>query len=180
MIQARKQNTTTYPAVFLMVDSNDHVTGKTGLTPSVTLSKNGAGFVAASGTVSELTNGWYVLAGNAADRNTLGSLAIHASATGTDPCDLLMLIVNYDPFVGLGSMAGSGAISWDVTVDDGTNPLDGVEVWVTTDPEGTSIVASGQTDALGVVTLTLDAGTYYCWKQLAGYNFSNPEVMVVS
>lgn len=99
MIQARKQSTTTYPIVFLMVDSNDHVTGKTGLTPTVTISKNGAAFGAAAGAVSELTSGWYALAGNATDRGTLGSLAVHASATGADPCDALILIVSYDPFV---------------------------------------------------------------------------------
>ena len=38
----------------MMVDSTDHVTGETGLTPTVTLSKNGGGYAAAAGAVSEI------------------------------------------------------------------------------------------------------------------------------
>ena len=67
----------------MMVDDTDHISGKTGLTPTVTLSKNGGGFNAASGAVTELGGGLYALAGNATDRNTLGELWIHAEATGT-------------------------------------------------------------------------------------------------
>ena len=99
MIKIRKQSTTTYPINFLMVDSSDHITAKTGLTPTVTLSKNGAAFAAAAGAVTEISNGWYSLAGNAIDRNTLGELLVHASATGADPTDLQYAIVVYDPFV---------------------------------------------------------------------------------
>lgn len=75
--------------------------------------------------------------------------------------------------------AGAGAISWTITVNDGVNPLDGVEVWATTDSGGTNVVASGTTNALGQVTFTLDAGNYYAFKQLAGYNFTNPEAFTV-
>jgi hypothetical protein len=82
-----KQSTTTYPLVFLMVDSTDHVTGKTGLTPTVTLSKAGAAFGAAAGAVSEIANGWYKVAGNATDSGTLGPLILHATGTAADPTD---------------------------------------------------------------------------------------------
>jgi hypothetical protein len=84
-----KQSTTTYPLVFLMVDSTDHVTGKTGLTPTVTLSKAGAAFGAAAGAVSEIANGWYKVAGNATDNATLGPLILHATGTAADPTDVL-------------------------------------------------------------------------------------------
>lgn len=97
-MKQRQQSTTTYPVVFLMVDSADHITGKTGLTPTVTLSKNGAAFGAASGAVTEIGSGWYALAGNATDRATLGPLAFHATATGADPTDDLYVIVPWDPF----------------------------------------------------------------------------------
>lgn len=76
--------------------------------------------------------------------------------------------------------AGSGAEEFVVTVDDGTNPLDGVEVWVTTDSGGSNVVASGSTDASGEVAFMLDPGAYYLWKQLAGYNFDNPESITVT
>lgn len=98
-MKARKQNSTTYPILFLMVDSADHVTGKTGLSPTVTISKNGGSFVAKSGAVTEVGNGWYALAGHATDRNTLGELIIHAEAPGADPVDERYEIVAYDPFL---------------------------------------------------------------------------------
>lgn len=78
------------------------------------------------------------------------------------------------------STLGAGAISHTVTITDGSNPIDGVEVWITTDAGGSNVVAKGETDASGNVTFMLDAGTYYCWKQLSGYSFTNPETLVVS
>ena len=256
---ARKQSSTDYPIVFFMIDSTDHVSAKTGLTPSVTISKNGGAFGAASGTVAEIANGWYSLAGHATDRNTLGTLVINAAAAGADDADLLCQIVTYDPFADIASIltdtgttldtklntiddfldtevagikaktdllpaspaatgdipsaasvadavwdellsghvisgsagaglstaaagsagAGAGANEVVITVDDGSNPLDGVEVWVTTDIAGSNTVASGISSVLGTVTVYLDPGTYYVWKQLAGYTFTNPETMVV-
>lgn len=97
-MKARKQSTTTYPIPFLMVDSADHITGKTGLTPTVTISKNGGAFGAPSGAVTEIGSGWYALAGNATDRNTLGELLLHATAAGADPVDDRYEVVSWDPF----------------------------------------------------------------------------------
>ena len=94
----RKQGTANYPYLFFMASSTDHVTGLTGLTPAVQLSKNGGAFAAASGAVTELGFGWYSLAGNAADRGTLGGTAIHATAQGCDPFDGKLVIVPWDPF----------------------------------------------------------------------------------
>lgn len=79
-------------------------------------------------------------------------------------------------FEELATTLAAGSISWPVTVKDGGGlPLDGVDVWVTTDVGGTNIVARGTTNALGIVTFMLDAGLYYFWKQLAGINFTNPQ-----
>lgn len=75
---------------------------------------------------------------------------------------------------------GSGSTSTTVTVDDGVNPKDGVDVWISTDSAGTNVVARGSTGALGTVVFMLDAGTYYAWKQLAGYDFTNPQSFTVS
>ena len=92
-----KQSSTDQPLVFLMVDSTDHVTGKTGLSPTVTLSKAGGSFNACAGAVTEIANGWYKVAGNATDTGTLGPLALHAAATGADPVDILYEVVAFDP-----------------------------------------------------------------------------------
>lgn len=92
-----KNSSTVYPLVFFMVDSADHITGKTGLTVTVTLSKAGGAFASPSGAVSEIANGWYKVAGNATDSNTNGPLALHATATGADPSDTLYEVVAVDP-----------------------------------------------------------------------------------
>jgi hypothetical protein len=79
-----KQSSATLALVFFMVDDTDHVTGKTGLTPTVTLSKNGGSFASPAGAVSEIGNGFYKVAANATDSNTLGILALTATAAGAD------------------------------------------------------------------------------------------------
>jgi len=76
--------------------------------------------------------------------------------------------------------AGAGAVSETITINDGVLPLDGVEVWVTTDTGGSNIVASGETDTAGHVTFMLDAGSYWVWKQLSGYTFTNPQLLTVT
>lgn len=92
-----KNGSTAYPLVFMMVDSADHVSAKTGLSPTVTLSKAGGSFASPAGAVSEIGSGWYKVAGNAADSNTNGPLILHATASGADPTDILYEVVAYDP-----------------------------------------------------------------------------------
>jgi len=91
-----KQSSTAYPLVFLMVDSTDHVTGKTGLSPTVTISKAGAAFAAPAGAVTEIGSGWYKVAGNATDSATLGPLILHATGTAADPSDAVFEVVAHD------------------------------------------------------------------------------------
>jgi hypothetical protein len=98
-IRARKVSTTSYPNCFKMVDSTDHVTAKTGLTITCTRSKNGGSFASCSGSVSEVANGVYCIAGNATDRDTLGPLIFHATGTAADPNDFEIEVVTYDPFL---------------------------------------------------------------------------------
>ncbi len=77
---------------------------------------------------------------------------------------------------------GSGALSCTWTQkDDGDQPMDNVQVWITTDEAGTNVVAGTLiTDASGEVTFMLDAGTYYVWRERGGYNFTNPQTWTVS
>jgi len=83
---------------FLLCDEVDHITGKTGLTPTVRISKNGAPFAAPFGTVSEVGHGWYQLRPAAADVDTLGPLLLHAEAAGADPVDLEFQVVAFDVY----------------------------------------------------------------------------------
>lgn len=95
----RKQNSIDYPIQFKMVDVADHISGKTGLSPVVIISKNGGAFSSALGTVSEIGYGIYSIAGNADDRSALGELMLHASAVGADDTDLKVMVVAYDPVI---------------------------------------------------------------------------------
>lgn len=87
---------------FFMVDSADHVTGKINLAPAVTIAKDGAGFGAPAGVITEVGgagngNGWYQLAATAIDTDTLGELLIHATAVGADPADVMVEVVKFNP-----------------------------------------------------------------------------------
>jgi len=110
VIKVRKQNTTNYPISFLMTDSSDHITGKTSASPTITLSKNGTPFGASSGSISELSYGWYSFYPSVADLDTLGDLSIHISGSGADPSDILVSIVNYDPFKEINTISASVAL----------------------------------------------------------------------
>lgn len=70
-----------------MIDSTDHITGKTGLTLTITLSKNGAAFSTITPTVTDRGSGWYNLALTTAHTDTLGDFVLHITATGADPYD---------------------------------------------------------------------------------------------
>lgn len=94
----RSQSSTSYPIQFQLVLSIDHTTPATGKSPTVTRSKNGGSFNSASGAVSEIANGWYSLAGNATDRDTLGELALHITATGCDNLDIKGMVITSDMF----------------------------------------------------------------------------------
>jgi hypothetical protein len=92
-----KQSSTTQPLLFLLVNATDHISPLTGVSPTVTLSKNGGAFGAPAGAVSEIANGWYKVAGNTTDSGTLGPLVLHATATGSDPTDVMFEVVAFDP-----------------------------------------------------------------------------------
>jgi len=85
-------------------------------------------------------------------------------------------------FTVIASIFGPGAIEFTYTLTstvDGT-PIDEADVWVTTDAGGLNIIASGETDAAGVVVFWLDAGNYFFWRQCDGWTFVNPDLETVS
>ncbi len=80
------------------------------------------------------------------------------------------------------TLGGAGAITWNYTLTDSVTaaPIDGAEVWCSTDSAGANIIATGITNAYGIVTFYLDAGTIYVWRKKAGYNFTNPDQETVA
>ena len=97
-----QQSTTAQNLPFFMTLSSDHISPATGKTVTVTLSKNGASFGAAAGSIVETGNGWYYVTGNATDSNTFGPLALHATASGCDNTDMLAAdVVGFNPLAAL-------------------------------------------------------------------------------
>ncbi len=76
---------------------------------------------------------------------------------------------------------GAGATTWTYTLTSSVDgsPIADADVWVSTDAAGTNIVASGKTNASGVVTFWLDPGTVYVFRQRSGFDFLNPDIEVV-
>lgn len=79
---------------------------------------------------------------------------------------------------------GAGAFSVPLTIyeSDGTTLIPECDVILTTTNTSPSanIYANAKTNANGVVTFQLDAGTYYIWRQKATFNFTdNPQTLTV-
>lgn len=191
-MRRREQNSTSQPIMFFMADSTDHISGLTGLTPTVTLSKNAGAFASAAGAVSEVGNGWYALAGDADDRDTEGTLIIHAEAEGADPFDMDIEILASDPptkeeiDAELSSTHGAGAwgasstgsstypSSDDPFLDNSGNPVKGVSVecYSSSDYSAGSLVQVVETDINGLWEFHLNPGTYYFRAVEEGYDWA--------
>lgn len=81
---------------FFLTASSDHVTGVTGASPTVTLSKNGGAFSAASGSASSLGSGWYALSAASSNFDTVGAVAVHvtASTSSIDNTDFIYTVAD--------------------------------------------------------------------------------------
>lgn len=76
----------------LLINAADHISGMTGLTPAVSISKNGGAFATITPATTDRGNGWYNLALTALHTDTLGDLVLHVVGTGSDPTDILILV----------------------------------------------------------------------------------------
>lgn len=173
-----------------IITSIDHAT------TGIKLSKNGgtlavreqgANFVASIYDA----HGFYKVSLSAIDTGTLGRLLVVHSEPATYlivPREFMVVPANvYNSLIAGSdlldvSTGGAGAITWTYTLtDSGTGlPIADADVWITSNIGGTNVLASGKTNASGVVTFYLDAGTVYVWRQKTGYDFTNPDTEVVS
>jgi hypothetical protein len=96
-LYAIQQSTTTWKLYFPLILASDHISPATSKSPTVVISKNGGAFGSPAGAVTELANGWYQVAGNATDTNTLGPLILHATEASSDPTDVVYEVVAYNP-----------------------------------------------------------------------------------
>ncbi len=163
---------------FVMVDSNGAEVAGLGAAFALEISKSGGAFAASAGTKAEIGNGWYTYLATAAEADTVGPVAIRVTGAGCVQQNLEYVVQQRTP----------NAIAFTYTVTDSATllPVEGVEVWFTTDVGGANVVWTGVTDAFGVARDAngalplLDAGTYSVWRQKSGFTAVNPDTEVVS
>ena len=167
-----KTASTARPLLFKLVLSSDHVTGATGKSPTVVLSKNGAAFGAPAGAVTEVANGWYAVAGNATDTGTLGPLVLYATAALCDPADDVFEVVAYDPAdaVGLGLSAVPAnlvLIQGATFLADAAVPVDLTQAIGDTQTDGTlgAALLGMEAEARGTEVIDVVAKTYTRYRQ---------------
>lgn len=166
--------------VFVMVDSNNNEVTGLGASFTIELRKVGGNFIAGDGVRDEIGGGWYRYTNAASEADTPGPVAIMVTGAGAVQQNLVAVVDDLRP----------SAIEYTYTVTNSVTsaPVEGVEVWVSTDASGANVIMTGLvTDSLGVARDSngnlprLDAGTYYFWKHLAGYvDDQNPDTEVVS
>lgn len=79
----------------------------------------------------------------------------------------------------LDATGAGGLYSETITIDDGTNPLDGVRVLMCTDAGRTNIIRSGYTDTNGQWVFRVDAtGTYYGRAEISEFNTQDFTVVI--
>lgn len=164
---------------FVMVDTNGNEVAGLGGAFTVQISKAGGALAASGGDKAEIGLGFYSYNALAAEANTPGPVSLVVTGAGAVQQNLEYVV----------KARTAGAILWPYQVTNSvtTLPIEGVEVWFTTDLAGANVVWYGVTNALGYAKDVgdsdpwLDAGTYYVWKQHALFSDDdNPDTEVVA
>jgi hypothetical protein len=156
---------------FVMVDGAGNEVSGLGNGFTLQISKNGAAFAASGGTKAEISNGWYTYLATASEADSVGVVAIMVTGTSAIQQNLEYVVGQRTP----------NAIQFTYTVTNSLSavPIEGVEVWFSTNSGFTNIVWKGYTDAFGVARDAsnnlplLDPGVYYIRLQKAGYTFTD-------
>lgn len=163
---------------FMMVDSNGAELSGLGDALTVKVAKNTSDAATGAGTKGEITglNGRYWYLSTAAEANTPGTVSVEITGAGAVQQNLEYVVLQRN----------INGVEFTYTVTDGTDPIEGVDVSISTDLAGQNVIWKGVTNSVGVaVDLNgrkpfIEAGTYYFWSQKSGYSFSNPDIEVVS
>lgn len=163
---------------FVMINSAGTEISGLGSGFSLEVSKAGGAFASGAGTKSEISNGWYSYEFDIGELDTVGPLSVRVTGTGCVQQNLAYNVIS----------GVVGAIEFTYTITNSVTllPIEGVEVWFTTDIGGQNVVWKGDTDAFGVARddnenlPMLDVGTYYVWRQKTGFVFADPDIEVVS
>ena len=150
-----------------MVDANYQEVDGLGAAVNPFISKNGGIFNPVTNAVAEIGNGWYTLLLTAAECDTIGPVAMYATGAGCIQQNLEYVV----------QQRNAACINYTYTLTNSVTllPVDGAEVWFTTDLAGLNVIWNGDTDAFGIARAAdaslpcLDAGTYYAWATKSGF-----------
>lgn len=79
--------------IMILLTSNvDHITGISGLTPAVYLSKNCGNFTLITPVIESKGNGWYKIELTSGHTDTVGDLVVHIEDADSDPADVVMSV----------------------------------------------------------------------------------------
>jgi hypothetical protein len=149
----------------LMTSSTDHITGATGLSLTITASKNGAAFASISPTVTERGDGWYSLALTTSHTDTLGDFVLHVTASGADPTDVREEVFAALPgdSVTVSSLASDVITAASIAADAVTEIQNGLATASSlTTVDGTVTAIKAKTDSLSfTVAGQVDANIQY-------------------
>lgn len=138
--------------------------------------------LADTGELQTNQGGWLTPTGFATPTNiTAGTITTVTNLTNAPTNGDLTATMKTSVQAAMLSAGGSAGTARPYTLTDADTAASivGAMVWVSEDITGATIRASGITNASGIVTFTLAAGTYYIWRSKAGYNFTNPDVEVL-
>lgn len=159
---------------FVLVDSDGlEVTGL-GSGFTLQISKAGGAFANSAGTKAEIGSGWYSYVSTAGEANTYGEVSIKITGAGIVQQNLSYVV----------ETRAINAIEFTYTLTSDAPPfapIEGAQVWITTDIAGQNVVWVGETDGLGVARDSngslpfLDPGVYQFFRQRTGFTFQNPD-----
>ena len=78
--------------MILLTSNVDHITGISGLTPSIYLSKNCGNFALITPIIESKGNGWYKIELTSGHTDTIGDLVVHIEDADSDPADVVMIV----------------------------------------------------------------------------------------
>lgn len=130
------------------------------------VSKDGGSFGDCTNEATEIgSTGVYRLTLTATEMNA-GVVAVQVKTTSLGTLAFTLYTVG-----GVWVTAGPGALNRTIGLTVSGTPIEGASVWLTTDSAGNNVIAGPMTtSSLGIVTVLVDAGSYYVWVQKDGYN----------
>lgn len=156
---------------FFLSDEDDNESPETSVTPTVSVSKNGAAFAATTSSAVEIGDGWYYVDLATTETNTVGPLILKASGSGTNVwlsdyrvCSDLLTTSEIEKIADITLRRNIGSVEVSANGDALTpKSILGMALLTTnSDVSGTTItIKKTDGNALGDITISVDGnGTY--------------------